>query len=160
MPLRLRHPHMNARVLTVFALVSLPLLAVVASVALGAGQAQLRNSFELQLSQVAEQTASAVDAYMYHRFVDVLMIGRTPTVRQAAAEASAMPFDATRVHELDYQWRDSGRVPAALAPIQNNPAATFLRDHVGHDAIYREVLLTDRNGRLQSGVAVSADFCR
>ena len=158
MPLRLRHPHMNARVLTVFALVSLPLLALVAFVALGAGQAQLRSSFELQLSQVAEQTASSVDAYMYHRFVDVLMIGRTPTVRQAAAEASAMPFDATRVHELDYQWRDSGRVPAALAPIQNNPAATFLRDHVGHDAIYREVLLTDKYGRLVAASGVTSDY--
>lgn len=158
MPLRLRHPHMNARVLTVFALVSLPLLAVVASVALGAGQAQLRNSFELQLSQVAEQTASAVDAYMYHRFVDVLMLGRTPVVRQVAAEGSARPLDAIRVHELDYQWRDTGRAPAALAPIQSNPAAAFLRDHIGHDAIYREVLLTDKYGRLVAASGVTSDY--
>ncbi len=158
MSLHLRHPHMNARVLTVFALASLPLLAVVAIVALGAGQAQLRQAFELQLTQVAEQTASAVDAYMYHRFVDVAMLGRTPVIRQMAAEGSARPFDATRVHELDYEWRDTGQVPAPLKPVLDNPAAAFLRDQIAHDPIYREVLLTDKYGRLVAASGLTSDY--
>ena len=158
MSLRLRHPHMNARVLTVFALASLPLLAVVAIVALAAGQAQFRQAFELQLSQVAEQTASAVDAYMYHRFVDVVMLGRTPAVREVAAEGSARPFDPMRVHELDYQWRNTGQVPAELKPVLENQAAAFLRDQIAHDAIYREVLLTDKYGRLVAASGVTSDY--
>jgi len=149
---------MNARVLTVFALASLPLLAVVAIVALGAGQAQFRQAFELQLTQVAQQTASAVDAYMYHRFVDVVMLGRTPSIREVATAGSALPLDPTRVHELDYQWRDTGRVPASLAPALENAASAFLRDQIAHDAIYREVLVTDRYGRLVAASGVTSDY--
>lgn len=158
MSLHLRHPHMNARVLTVFALASLPLLAVVAIVALGAGQAQLRQAFELQLTQVAEQTASSVDAYMYHRFVDVVMLGRTPIVREVAAAGTRRPLDATRVHELDYQWRNTGQVPAELASVLDNDASAFLRDQIAHDAIYREVLVTDRYGRLVAASGQTSDY--
>ena len=151
------HPHMNVRVLTVFALVSLPLFAVGAMVVLGAGQSQLRTTYGHQLSQAAEQTAATLDTYMYRRVIDVSRMGRIPLVREAAARASAEPFDANRVQTLDYAWRSQG-VPPELQWTVDGPAAAFLRDIVAHDTIYREILVADRHGRLVASSDVSSDY--
>ncbi len=151
------HPHMNVRVLAVFALVSLPLLAVGAMMVLGAGQSQLRTTYGHQLSQVAEQTAATLDTYMYRRIIDVSRMGRIPVLREAAARASAAPYDANRVQTLDYEWRSHG-VPAELRDTIDGPAAAFLRDIVMHDSIYREILLADRHGRLVASSDVSSDY--
>lgn len=158
MAFRLRQARMNARVLTVFALVSLPLLALVAIVTLGVGQAQLRSTFGMQLSEVAEQTVSTVDAYLFHRFIDVSLMGRAPIIREAAARASAERFDAGRMREIDRQWQQSGGTSPEVAVVTGNPAARFLRDQVEHDSIYREVLLTDRYGRLVAASGVTTDY--
>jgi len=158
MAFRLRPAHMNARVLTVFALVSLPLLGLVIIVTLGIGQARLRNAFGMQLSQVAEQTVSAVDAYLFHRFIDVSLMGRTPIVRAASARASAERFDAGRVREIDRQWQQSGGKSPEVAAVIGNPTAQFLRDQVQHDSIYREILLTDRYGRLVAASSATTDY--
>jgi hypothetical protein len=149
---------MNARVLTVFALASLPLLALVALVALGAGRAQLRTSFELHLSQVAGQTASSLDAYMYRQFVDVAMMGRTPIVRETAAHGSAAPYDRDALRALDKEWREGSAVPPAVASVLTNPAAAYFRDEVEHRPIYREVLLADKYGRLVAASNVTTDY--
>ena len=73
-------------------------------------------AFGLQLSQVAEHTAAAVDAYVFRRILDVSMMARVPTLRQAAAAGSAVPLDAERVKRLDREWqgpRRSCRTPRA-----------------------------------------------
>lgn len=157
MPLHLPHPHMNVRVLAVFALVSLPLLAVGAMVVLGGGQSQLRTTYGHQLSQVAEQTAATLDTYMYRRVIDVSRMGRIPTLREAAARASAAPFDANRMQALDYEWRSNG-VPDELQDTVDGPTAAYLRDIVARDSAYREILLADRHGRLVASSDVSSDY--
>ena len=45
-------PHINVRVFTVLVLVSLPLYALAAVMVLGTGQAQLRDAFGLQLTEM------------------------------------------------------------------------------------------------------------
>ena len=158
MAFALRHPHFNYRVLTVFTLVALPLVAIGAVIVLGVGQSQLRTVFGLQLSQVAEHTAAAVDAYMFRRIIDVSMMGRVPTLRQAAASGSAAPFDASHVRQLDRAWQAAGAVPAGLGSVLTTDAAAFLRDTTRHDPIYREILLTDRFGRLVAASNVTTDY--
>lgn len=158
MAFALRHPHFNYRVLTVFTLVALPLVAIGAVIVLGVGQSQLRTAFGLQLSQVAEHTAAAVDAYMFRRIIDASMMGRVPTLRQAAASGSAAPFDASHVRQLDRAWQAAGAVPAGLGSVLTTDAAAFLRDTTRHDPIYREILLTDRFGRLVAASNVTTDY--
>jgi hypothetical protein len=154
----LRSPRFNFRVLTVFALVAIPLAAIGATVVLGAGQYQFRQAFGLQLSQVAEHTAAAVDAYVFRRIIDVTMMGRIPTLRQASATASTQPLDAERVKRLDAEWQATRKVPAELAGILTNEASTLLRDTTRHDPIYREILLADRSGRLVAASNVTSDY--
>jgi len=148
---------MNVRVLAVFALVSLPLFAVGAMVVLGAGQSELRTTYGHQLSQAAEQTAATLDTYMYRRVIDVSRMGRIPTLREAAARASAVPFDANRTQTLDYEWRSHG-VPTELQGTIDSPTAAYLRDIVARDSIYREILRADRHGRLVASSDVSSDY--
>lgn len=158
MAFHLRHPYFNYRVLTVLTVVALPLVAVGAVIVLGVGQSQLRTAFGLQLSQVAEHTAAAVDAYLFRRILDVSMMGRVPTLRQAAAAGSGAPFDADRVRQMDREWQAARAVPAALASVMTNDATAFLRDTTRHDPIYREILLTDRFGRLVAASNVTSDY--
>lgn len=158
MAFHLRHPRINYRVLTVFALVAIPLAAIGATVVLGVGQAQFRQAFGLQLSQVAEHTAAAVDAYVFRRIIDVTMMGRVPTLRQAAAAGSAAPLDAERVKRLDREWQAAHKVPADLASVMTNEASALLGDTTRNDPIYKEILLTDRSGRLVAASNVTTDY--
>lgn len=148
----------SLRVFTVFLIVALPLLAVAAVLALGVGQNRLRHSYGLHLSSVAEQASAAIDAYVFRRIVESSILTRVNEVRQAAAEASREPFAAEATYELDRQWQRRGSAPAAAAPLLENRASAFLADVVKYDPIYREVLLTDRHGRLVAASNLTSDY--
>jgi hypothetical protein len=142
-------PRLKARVLTVFLLVGQPMLAVGIGLVLAVGRAQLSKQFGRHLQDVAQQTAAGVDAYMSRRLVDVALLGRTPVLRNAAQVASALPFDRAKAGTADEAWQKE---------VVGNPAARFLADIVAHDAMagYRELLLTDRFGRVIAASALPA----
>jgi hypothetical protein len=156
--MHLRRPYLNARVLTVFLIAAVPLSVLGLRIVLSNAQDQLRDSFGRQLEQAAERTAAAVDAYMYRRIIDVSLLARQPALRDAAAAATRVPYDERRVTELDSMWSASRAVPPALASMLQSPASRLLRDLVQHDPVYREILLTDRNGRLAAVSSVSTDY--
>lgn len=151
-------PRLNRRVLTVFLLVGLPILAVGVAIVLALGQARLRDSYGYHLGQVAQQTAAAVDTYVYRRLLDVSLLGRTPELRRAAELANARPVDRAAVDRIDRAWQESHAAPPEVADVLTNPAAQFLADLVAHDQIYRELLLTDRYGRLVASSNVVSDY--
>ncbi len=135
-----RHlPRLNPRVLTVFLIVGLPILALGVMVVLWQGQARLTASQGEHLSQVAQQVASAVDAYVFRRILDVSLIGRTPDLRAEAARGSEQPLTS------DEATRRARLSPDVLAA---NAASRYLADLIAHDRVYREALLTDRHGRV------------
>ena len=83
----------NSRVFTVFLIVGLLLLAGASLFILGIGHGRLRASYGTSLSQVADHTAAAVDAYMFRRIIDASILARVPAVRAEAAAGSRRPFD-------------------------------------------------------------------
>ena len=87
----------NLRVLSVFGIVSLPLLVVAAVLTVGVGRSELRESYGRQLSQIAEHIASATDAVVYRLIIDASVLGRAPNLRDAASEANRVAFDASSV---------------------------------------------------------------
>jgi hypothetical protein len=119
---------------------------------------QLRESFGRPLEQAAERTAAAVDAYVYRRIIDVSLLARLPELREAAASSTRAPYNERTVAELDRVWRAGHAVPPALAGILQSPASRLLRDVVAQDPVYREILLTDRFGRLAAVSGVSSDY--
>jgi hypothetical protein len=154
----LRRPYLNIRALTVFLIAAVPLLALGLGIVLSNAQAQLRESFGRQLERSAERTAAAVDAYVYRRIIDVSLLARLPELRDAAAGLSRGPYDARQVADLDRAWTSSRAIPPALVPMLQGPASRLLRDIVGQDPVYREILLTDRNGRLAAVSGASTDY--
>jgi hypothetical protein len=142
-------PRLKARVLTVFLLVGLPMLAVGVGLVLAVGRSQLSNQFGRHLQDVAQQTAAGVDAYMSRRLVDVVLLGRTPVVRSAAEAGSAIPFDRAKAATADEAWQRA---------VTENAASKFLADIVSHDAMagYRELVLTDRFGRVVAASSAPA----
>ena len=140
-----RGPRLNQRVLTVFLLVGLPVLAIGVGLVLRAGQHRLSDSYAQHLEQVALQTTAGVDAYVYRRVLDVSLLARTPELRAAASAISARPFTSDEATRRAVDASAATRPPA-------NAASAFLADVVAHDRIYRQLLLTDRYGRI---VAVS-----
>lgn len=151
-------PRFNRRVLTVFLLVGLPILFLGVALVLAVGQVQLRDNYGQHLGQVAQQTAGAVDAYVYRRILDVSLMGRTPEIRQAAAAASTRAFDAAEVQRLDQQWQQAKAPPASLQGLLDSPTSRYFADIVSHDQIYREMLLTDRQGRLIAASNPTSDY--
>lgn len=124
--MRAHFPRVNSNVLAAFLLVSLPVLVGGVLLVLLAGRATLRDSYGLHLSQVAQQIAASVDAYVYRKVLDVSMLGRTPDIRRAVQAPAG---------------GETGR-------IADNSASRYLADLVGHDAVYREVIVTNRAGQI------------
>jgi hypothetical protein len=151
-------PRLNPRVLTVWLLVALPGLAVGIALVLAFGQARLSDSYAHHLQQLAQQTAAGVDAYVYRRILDVSVVARTPELRRDAAAASARPFDRAATEAIDRQWQAAGGPPKLATEILDTPASQYLRDLVAHDRIYRELLLTDRDGRLVAASNLTSDY--
>ena len=83
MPHRLRA--INYRVLATLLVVGIPVLLFGSYFVIERGRAQLRDAFGLTLAQRAEQSAAAIDAYVYRRIVDVSLLARVPDVRATAS---------------------------------------------------------------------------
>ena len=148
----------NLRVLSVFGIVSLPLLVVAAVLTVGVGRSELRESYGRQLSQIAEHIASATDAVVYRLIIDASVLGRAPNLRDAASEANRVAFDASSARALDEGWQRGSSVPRALDGLLSSATSRFLNDLTVQDRIYREILLTDRFGRLTAASERTSDY--
>jgi hypothetical protein len=150
-------PRLNSRVLAVFLLLALPALGIGVAIVLAVGHQRLSASYGHHLEQLAQQTAAGVDAYVYRRILDVSLLARTPELRNEAVIASKRPINAADNSTLDREWEQptSGKTETALLA---NAASSFLADLVGHDRIYRELLLTDVHGRLVAASGRTSDY--
>ena len=151
-------PRIDLRVFTVFLFGALPVLAVGVILVLGIGQARLRDSYGRQLVEVAEQTTATVDRYVFRRIIDGSILARVPDVQRLAVSESQRSLDAEAVRTLDKQWTGERVVPAALREVMNNPTARFFAGIVEHDPVYREIMLTDRLGRLIAASNRTSDY--
>lgn len=153
-----RFARLNRRVLTAILLVALPFLLAGAAIVINIGQNRLQAAERARLSQIAEYTAAAVDAYVFRRILDAALLGRVPEVRQAAASGNQSPADTARIAELDREWQQSGAAVADRLKLLETPASRFLADLIKNDSIYREVLVTDRYGRLVAASNLTSDY--
>jgi Cache domain len=138
---------LNVRVFSVFLVVGLVMLAAASYFVIGVGQAGLRRAWGEHLRQVADQTAAAVDTYVFRLVIDASVLSRVPEVRELAASASARPFDRAAASALDRGWPRSGTA-ALVKDVMGNPVSTFLAETTRQNPIYRELVLTDRDGRV------------
>jgi Cache domain len=152
--------HINLRVLTVFLIVALPVLAVGVILVLGSGQARLRDSYGRHLADVAQQTAATVDAYIFRRILDVAVLARVPDVHKIAASENQRALNAEEVRTLDRRWMSERAVPSTpiATQLMTNAAAQFFVGIAEHDPIYREIMLTDRFGRLVAASERTSDY--
>jgi len=151
-------PHINVRVFTVLVIISLPLYALATVMVLGTGQAQLRDAFGLQLTDQAQQAAATVDSYVFRRVIDVSILARVPDVQAAAAAGSRVALDVAKAREIDAAWIARPGATAARLALVDTPASQFLREIVSNDQVYREIIVTDREGRLVAASSASSDY--
>jgi hypothetical protein len=156
--MRSRLPAINTRVLTAVLVVAIPVLLVGAAIVLSIGEGRLHDTAAARLTQNAEYTAATVDGYVFRRILDAAVLGRVPDVRRAAATGSQTAFDQAAVMALDRQWQADRAATAAKTGLLHSPASQFLADIVAHDTIYREILVTDRQGRLVAASNVTSDY--
>jgi hypothetical protein len=154
-----RFARLNTRVVTVILLVALPVLMAGAALVVSIGQNRLRQAEGARLGQMAEYTAATVDAYVFRRILDAAILGRIPEVRRAAA-ASNQPADAARIAELDREWEKDAAATAKRLGVLATPASHYLADLVKHDSVYREVIVTDRLGRLVAASNLTTDYAQ
>ena len=149
---------LNTRVLTSVLVVGLPVLVVGTAVVLSIGQGRLKDAQTLRLTEMAEYIASTTDAHMFRSILDGAVLARVPELREAATAGSRRPFDRRTAEELDREWqRDSGGTAKRL-DILNSSASRFLADLSRNDPVLREILVTDRFGRLVAASNVTSDY--
>jgi hypothetical protein len=156
--MRSRFPALNTRVLTAVLVVAIPVLIVGTAIVLSIGQSRLRETAATRLAKNAEYTAATVDAYVFRRILDAALLGRVLDVREAAAGGNNAVYDRNAALELDRKWQADGPTVAGQSGVLRTPASQFLADIVGHDSIYREILVTDRYGRLVAASNITSDY--
>ena len=149
---------LNLRVVAVFSIVSLPLLAVAALLTIGAGRSDLRESYGLQLMQIAEHIASATDAVVYRLVINASMLGHHPNLRDAASAATRVAYNEAATREFDESWQRASSIPGPAAALLTNPTSRFFADLISQDSFSSEILLTDRFGRLVAASGQTSDF--
>lgn len=153
-----RFPPINTRVLTVILLVSLPVLVIGIAIVLSIGQSRLKEAQGERLAEMAEYMAASVDAYVFRSILDAAVLARVPHIREAAAGGSRRPFDARAAMELDRQWLSDPASAAERSALLESAASRFLADLGRHDSVNREILVTDRHGRLVAASNVTSDY--
>jgi Cache domain len=148
----------NYRVLTTMLVVGLPVLVIGSYLVIEGGLARLRDAFGVKLSQRAEQSAAAIDAYVYRRIVDVSTLARMPEVREEAERGSTRPADAAHDADMDRAFSAIDVRRPAVAAILDTTVSRFFADVTRQDPIYRELLLTDRAGRLVAASNLTSDY--
>jgi hypothetical protein len=148
----------NVRVFNVFLIVGLVMLAIASAFVLGIGQGQLRTAYGEHLGQVADEAAAAIDAYVYRRIIDASILARVPDVRQEAADGSRKPFDLEAVRQIDQEWQRTRTAPVSVRGLFDTRASAFLVDVSQQEPIYRELLLTDRQGRLIAASRTTSNY--
>ncbi len=155
MPHRLRG--INYRVLTTLLLVGIPVLLIGSFFVIERGRAELRQAFGQSLAQRAEQSAAAIDAYVFRRIVDVSLLARVPDVR-AAARAGRRAMTPAELADFDRRFAAIDLKAPIVAEVLGNAASRYFTDITREDPIYRELLLTDRDGRLVAASNLTSDY--
>jgi hypothetical protein len=153
-----RWPGLNTRVLTVVLFVSLPVLAIGVAIVLSIGQARLKQAQGERLAEMAEYMAASVDAYVFRSILDAAVLARVPEIREAAARGNAQRFDERASLERDRQWLADPAAAAEQFAVLESAASHFLADLTRHDSVKREILVTDRHGRLVAASNVTSDY--
>jgi hypothetical protein len=156
--MRYRLQALNSRVLTAVLVVGLPVLVIGTAVVLAIGQIRLKDAEAARLERIAEYVAGSVDAYFFRSILDTAVLARVPAVRRTAEEGSARPFDREAALELDREWQRDGAAAAARTGLLESETSQFLADLRLHDSVFREVLLTDRYGRLVAASNITSDY--
>jgi hypothetical protein len=149
---------LNTRVLTSVLLVGLPVLVVGTAVVLSIGQARLKDAQTQRLTEMAEYIASSTDAHMFRSILDGAVLARVPELREVAAAGSARPFDQRAAETLDRDWHRDSAATAKRLDLLNSAASRFLADLSRNDPVLREILVTDRFGRLVAASNVTSDY--
>jgi hypothetical protein len=139
---------LNVRVFSVFLVVGLLMLVAASYFVIGVGQAGLRNAGGEHLRQIADQTAAAVDTYVFRLVIDTTVLSHVPEVREVAAAGSERPFDRARAAAMDRDWQRAGAAVPEKQEVAGSKVSAFLADTTRQNPIYRELLLTDRFGRV------------
>lgn len=153
-----RWPGLNTRVLTVVLLVSLPVLAIGLAIVLSIGQGRLKEAQGERLAQMAEYMAASVDAYVFRSILDASVLARVPDIREVAAKGNAESFDERASLQRDREWLADPAAASKQSAVLDTPASRFLADLTRHDSVNREILVTDRHGRLVAASNVTSDY--
>jgi hypothetical protein len=138
---------LNVRVFSVFLVLGLVALAGASYFVVGVGQARLRAAWGDHLRQVADQTAAAVDTYVFRLVIDASVLAHGPSIRDAAAAGSRRPFDRAAAVAINREWQRAAP-PDIVKDVTTNRSAAFFAEVAQENPIYKELLLTDRQGRL------------
>jgi hypothetical protein len=138
---------LNVRVFSVFLIVGLGMLVGAGYFVVGIGQSGLRNAWGGHLQQVADQVAAAVDTYVFRLVIDASVLSHVPEVGELAASSTERPFDRQAASTIERDWQQAGP-PAAVKDALTNKVSAFLAEVTRQNPIYRELLLTDRYGRV------------
>jgi hypothetical protein len=148
----------NYRVFATLLVVAIPVFLIGSYFVIASGRASLREAFGNGLEQRAEQSAAAIDGYVYRRVVDVSLLARVPDVRAIAARAQRRPVNAAEMAELDRRFGALDLKSPTVAEVLGNPASRYFTEITRQDPIYRELLLTDRDGRLIAASNLTSDY--
>jgi GAF domain-containing protein/HAMP domain-containing protein len=158
---------LRAKLITAFLIVTLIPIALLAYLNDRNTRVTLTSSTGSSLKALANAQALLIGNELARQVAELLALGQTPDVRNAAIAANAYsglltPSLEDEINRLDQQWRaadaaDNNNDPLVYARL-NNPLAATLRDYRAILPENVEVFVTDKYGALVAATNRTSDY--
>lgn len=157
------HSRIQPRILVLFLILGIPPL-VVAHLLLAA---DAENRFREVVGTYFGQTAQRLQQELVHHIesgeIQLANLTAIPQIEEAVRDSNRRAPDQqtfqTKMREIDFAWPEmTPGNSKLLAGVLDNPASTFLREQNRVTATFREILVSDRYGRLVATTGKTTDY--
>lgn len=151
------------RILILFLILGIPPLLLAHVLLVTRAENRFREVVGTYFGQTAQQLQSGLVHYVEGLEVQVANLASLPEVQEAARHSSQAPPRGsdfqTEMRQIDLEWPNlKPETSKLMAQVLGNPTSAFLREHNRVAAAFREILVSDRYGRLISASGKTTDY--
>ncbi len=156
-------PRIQPRILILFLILGIPPLLLAHVLLVTRAENRFREVVGTYFGQTAQQLQSELVHYVEGLQVQVANLASLPEMQEMARRSSqAAPTEASFQEEMrrvDSEWPTlKPETSKLMAEVMNNPTSDFIRQQNRVTAAFREILVSDRYGRLVAATGKTTDY--
>ncbi len=158
-----RRSRLEPRILILFLILGIPPLVIGHLLLVNRAESRFKAVVGTYFAQKADRLQTELIGHVETVSVQLANLASVPAIQEIVRQSNGQEPDeeefAQSIQRIEEQWPSLERAKSKfLAGILENPASLFLRDHNRVVVAFREILVTDRYGRLVAASNKVSDY--